>query len=249
MKHIYEDVTAIKEQLYNRLRHPYLMQYIDEPFVDDEKLLLLYSILKSARLPAAALQHYAVTIMLVQIALDTHEKVSNKGTEEGGRSHKYRQLTALAGDYYSGLYYYLLAQKSDISLIRVLAKGIEEVNEGKIVLHQQGGSDLRTLLGNVAVVESALLQKTCEHFNVPVWKPFVSSFLKMTRLQREYQCYQRGEESPVFRAFLHAEPEKNPFSLYEAHLRQEQEKLQQWAAAHPDSELAARLLENLLMKL
>lgn len=120
-----------------KLRHPYFINYIEEPFIDEEKIALLYGALKSANLHIEQIEHYVVTIMLVQIALDTHERVSNKAGEEEIEFHKCRQLTVLAGDYYSGLYYYLLSMNRDIVLIRALAEGIKEINEHKIMLYQK----------------------------------------------------------------------------------------------------------------
>ena len=134
---IYGGYAGIKEKLMEKLRHPYFINYIEEPFIDEEKIALLYGALKSANLHIEQIEHYVVTIMLVQIALDTHERVSNKAGEEEIEFHKCRQLTVLAGDYYSGLYYYLLSMNRDIVLIRALAEGIKEINEHKIMLYQK----------------------------------------------------------------------------------------------------------------
>lgn len=184
MNDIHEGIKELKERLEEKLHHPYVMRYIDIPFVDEDKLLLLYSVLHYANLPVDEIKHYALTIMLVQIALDTHEKVSQ--STEAADFHKKRQLTALAGDYYSGLYYYLLAEQRDISLIRVLAAGIEEINEEKVALHQKEKRTAIDVLNSLSIIESALLQKTCDHFGVLLWKPFVSKVSVFKRIEREW---------------------------------------------------------------
>ncbi|MFZ7755084.1 heptaprenyl diphosphate synthase component 1 [Bacillus thuringiensis] len=197
---IYGGYAGIKEKLMEKLRHPYFINYIEEPFIDEEKIALLYGALKSANLHIEQIEHYVVTIMLVQIALDTHERVSNKAGEEEIEFHKCRQLTVLAGDYYSGLYYYLLSMNRDIVLIRALAEGIKEINEHKIMLYQKAHETTDDIMKSVVTIESALLQKTCDHFHLSHWKPFITYVLGGNRLQKEIQLYADKQHSPVFQA-------------------------------------------------
>ncbi|AZR80283.1 heptaprenyl diphosphate synthase [Bacillus thuringiensis] len=187
-----------------KLRHPYFINYIEEPFIDEEKIALLYGALKSANLHIEQIEHYVVTIMLVQIALDTHERVSNKAGEEEIEFHKCRQLTVLAGDYYSGLYYYLLSMNRDIVLIRALAEGIKEINEHKIMLYQKAHETTDDIMKSIVTIESALLQKTCDHFQLSHWKPFITYVLGGNRLQKEIQSYADKQHSPVFQAMQDA---------------------------------------------
>ncbi|HDR6294882.1 MULTISPECIES: heptaprenyl diphosphate synthase component 1 [Bacillus cereus group] len=197
---IYGGYAGIKEKLMEKLRHPYFINYIEEPFIDEEKIALLYGALKSANLHIEQIEHYVVTIMLVQIALDTHERVSNKAGEEEIEFHKCRQLTVLAGDYYSGLYYYLLSMNRDIVLIRALAEGIKEINEHKIMLYQKAHETTDDIMKSIVTIESALLQKTCDHFQLSHWKPFITYVLGGNRLQKEIQLYADKQHSPVFQA-------------------------------------------------
>lgn len=201
---IYGGYAGIKEKLMEKLRHPYFINYIEEPFIDEEKIALLYGALKSANLHIEQIEHYVVTIMLVQIALDTHERVSNKAGEEEIEFHKCRQLTVLAGDYYSGLYYYLLSMNRDIVLIRALAEGIKEINEHKIMLYQKAHKTTDDIMKSIVTIESALLQKTCDHFQLSHWKPFITYVLGGNRLQKEIQLYADKQHSPVFQAMQDA---------------------------------------------
>ncbi|WP_141552388.1 MULTISPECIES: heptaprenyl diphosphate synthase component 1 [Bacillus cereus group] len=201
---IYGGYAGIKEKLMEKLRHPYFINYIEEPFIDEEKIALLYGALKSANLHIEQIEHYVVTIMLVQIALDTHERVSNKAGEEEIEFHKCRQLTVLAGDYYSGLYYYLLSMNRDIVLIRALAEGIKEINEHKIMLYQKAHETTDDIMKSIVMIESALLQKTCDHFQLSHWKPFIIYVLGGNRLQKEIQLYADKQDSPVFQAMQDA---------------------------------------------
>ena len=201
---IYGGYAGIREKLMEKLRHPYFINYIEEPFIDEEKIALLYGALKSANLHIEQIEHYVVTIMLVQIALDTHERVSNKAGEEEIEFHKCRQLTVLAGDYYSGLYYYLLSMNRDIVLIRALAEGIKEINEHKIMLYQKAHETTDDIMKSIVMIESALLQKTCDHFQLSHWKPFITYVLGGNRLQKEIQLYADKQHSPVFQAMQDA---------------------------------------------
>ncbi|WP_369900370.1 heptaprenyl diphosphate synthase component 1 [Bacillus manliponensis] len=198
---IYGSFTDIKQQLYKQLRHPYFIKYIEEPYVDEEKLALLYSLLKNANVHSEQVKHYVVTIMLVQIALDTHERVSVKKDIETDGFHKRRQLTVLAGDYYSGLYYYLLSMNHDILLIRALAVGIKEINEQKIKLYQQTYETIDDIVCSIKTIESALIEKVCDHFHLESFKPFVRDVLAINRMKKEYVCYQQSNETPIFEAW------------------------------------------------
>jgi heptaprenyl diphosphate synthase len=99
---------------------------------------------------------------------------------------KNQQLTVLAGDYYSGLYYQHLSEISNISLIRELSKGIKEINEHKIMVYEHTpNNNIHQLLDNLKIIEGALITKLTKYFHIQEWNEFTLHFLLVRRLLQE----------------------------------------------------------------
>ncbi len=195
MQDIRQKYSYIKEKVEKRVFDTYLLKYIDPPIIDEDKLLILISIMDRLDLSFKEMENYAVSTMLIQIALDTHEHILTFSADE-----KRRQLTVLAGDYFSGLYYKLLAESEDISMIKSLSKGVKAVNEHKISLYHHESKEIEKLITSIQLIESSLLAKLSEYFKVDLWNDFLANLFLFKRLLHEKQQFIRGEESIVFKA-------------------------------------------------
>ncbi|THE15082.1 hypothetical protein E1I69_01845 [Bacillus timonensis] len=195
---INEIVADLKERIEDKTRHSYLQRYMEKPRIDEDKLLLLYSICEDLLLPKEQLINYIVTTMLVQQALDTHETVPNRLNYSDERMRG-QQLAVLAGDYFSGLYYYLLAQATDITFIRILAEGIKEVNEAKIYYYQMDHEQIDKLFSCVTAVETAVFGKIVKTFQINKWEQLVQNFLLLKRLLLEREQYIECGNSILFK--------------------------------------------------
>ena len=160
--------------------HPYLRQFIIPPDIDEDKILILISILDTLDLPSHDKDTFILAIMLMQVALDTHDLVTNDTKYESGM--KVRQLTVLAGDYYSGLYYKHLAKIGNISIIRMLSEGVKDVNEHKVIVYHQEPNDIVTLMKSIKIIEFSLIGKLTEYFQVTEWNELISEYLLIKRL-------------------------------------------------------------------
>lgn len=187
----------IKEQVEKRVYHSYLLEYIEAPIIDEDKLLILISIMDRLELSFNKMQNYALSTMLVQIALDTHEHILKSSDDEKGR-----QLTVLAGDYYSGLYYKLLAESEDILIIKALAKGIKEINEHKVLVYQKKIGGIDKLMSSIKKIESSLHVKLAEYFKVDIWNEILANLLFFKRLLTERKQFICAGNSFVFEALM-----------------------------------------------
>lgn len=73
----------------------------------------------------------SLAVSLVQMGLDTHERV------ESSAKTLTRQMTVLAGDYFSSRFYQLLSQAGNVQSIEMLSESICEVNRMKMVLYSK----------------------------------------------------------------------------------------------------------------
>lgn len=190
---IRQKFTDIKKQVEQKVFHPYLLKYIDTPIIDDDKLLILISIMDRLELSYNEIKNYSIATMLIQIALDTHEQISNAPVDE-----KKRQLTVLAGDYYSGLYYKLLADSESIVMIKKLSQGTKEINEHKISIYQKETNNIDRLMNSMKKIESSLLTRFSEFFQVDLWSEWIANLLLLKRLLREKKQFSVTGSSFLF---------------------------------------------------
>ncbi|GAA0135552.1 hypothetical protein YSY43_23920 [Paenibacillus sp. YSY-4.3] len=79
----------------------------------------------------------ALAAFLVQLGLDTHDMIDVDSTCKEERSMRSRQLKVLAGDYFSSLFYELLAKAGQIELVSSMSTAICDVNRLKVGLYNK----------------------------------------------------------------------------------------------------------------
>ncbi|MCK1982429.1 MULTISPECIES: heptaprenyl diphosphate synthase component 1 [Peribacillus] len=200
MLNITDDIRQLKRLIETKAQHPYLLKYIQKPSLDEDKLILLWGLFNDLDVLSEKRNQYIISTMLVQIALDTHEIVSNSGEgTELPEVLKNRQLQVLAGDYYSGLYYQVLASVGNVDMIRLLSSAIKKINDNKIILYQQGSiNDVPTLLMTIKAIEASLIHKLADYYNEPAWIEIAEDLLLLKRLHAEKNSYMESGQSIVF---------------------------------------------------
>ncbi|MGM9922678.1 MAG: heptaprenyl diphosphate synthase component 1 [Bacillus sp. (in: firmicutes)] len=201
MNNIYDYSKQLHNHIITKAFHPYLRRFLYEPVIEEKKLLLLIILLKELDMTDEERDQYITAAMLMQTALDVHDNVSVYSVENQPEMLKNRQLTILAGDYYSGLYYYILAQVEHIDLIRALAEGTKVINQEKIILHENHFEDEQALVRTLQVIESGLITKVAECFCNTKYKHFIGSYLLLNRLQQERKIFKEEQASLVYNAF------------------------------------------------
>ncbi|UOE92346.1 heptaprenyl diphosphate synthase component 1 [Alkalihalobacillus sp. LMS39] len=189
-----ENVNECIAAFYSMTDHPFLKQYSAKPSVDKDKLRFLFAMLES-KIPIKKLQAYALSAILVDAALDAHENVSLQPLNSDFIK-KTRQLTVLAGDYYSSLYYYLLADEGDIDMIRIFSYSIQKINEHKMNVYKNDGISFEQWKQDLSIIESELIQNIALFYKLDAWKETISEYFFLKRLILE-RSQIKANECPV----------------------------------------------------
>lgn len=152
---LFSEAATLKDDIEKAINHPYLFRHIEPPTIDDEKMLLLCSITNET--DKNIRKEQIISTILVQIAIDIHERILY--IDLITNNHKERQLTVLAGDYFSSLYYERLTAINNQELIRLLADGIREINELKTVFLYGENISLSELMDIQMKIESILFNQ------------------------------------------------------------------------------------------
>ncbi|WP_322905566.1 heptaprenyl diphosphate synthase component 1 [Paenibacillus sp. SGZ-1009] len=107
-------------------------------FPDVRARLLFLFLSKAAhnRLQANREQLFPLVTGIVQMALDTHDRIDTSSAYQREQQMRSRQLNVLAGDYFSSRFYELLARAGEIEMVARLSEAICENNRLKMDLYE-----------------------------------------------------------------------------------------------------------------
>ncbi|MFC7391563.1 heptaprenyl diphosphate synthase component 1 [Scopulibacillus cellulosilyticus] len=205
---INEELLDIKEKLKYTMEHPYLDKYSVRPYIDEDKLLAFYLLLKENG-SYKKVYDYVIVMMLVQIALDTHDHVTNEPLKNQSQN-KSRQLTVLGGDYYSALYYFILTNIPDLQMTKQIAKAIQEINEYKMAFFSNDHVQWTTLFQQLGRIESVLVTKIASYLGFSGWTKIIFDYFLLKRLSLE-KNKSNSNHNHTFSFFHHLDiVNKNP---------------------------------------
>lgn len=200
MDSISNEVIQLNSEIKNIINHSFVLKYIDQPAINDDMIAVMVKIMRNANVDQKLMPNYIVSVMLMQIALETHETVSNSEEGESPAQLRHRQLSILAGDYYSSMYYHILAKTKDIEFINLMSKGIQEINEAKVRLYLDKDADIDKLVTYLGKIETILVEKTAEYFADTEQKDLYIDILLLNRLLAELDGYKKNQRSNFIKA-------------------------------------------------
>lgn len=209
-----EELHTLRNKIEKRMQQTYLDKNTEAPFLDENKLLILQTLFGQTNLPDKQQTDYVITIMLIQMALDTHDKVIvTTKSDETADERKNRQLTVLAGNYYSALYYQILAGLEEIDMVALLATSIKEINEQKMSLHYDTTAT-EAFFTKLGRLESSLFRTAASRYmDTAILEPLNDYFL-ISRLQQEAR--EKKQTSLLSKLAAILETEKSGLTVMEA---------------------------------
>ncbi len=138
MKAIYSsfciEMEEISSEIKDLSKEMYIEKHISIPEISVIPLQLLNLYLFHADVPKFLRKKYCITSGLINLGLDMHDLVTNQKELDELRI-KNRQMSVLAGDYYSSICYLLLAKAGLFKKAGNLAIGISGVTTAKMELY------------------------------------------------------------------------------------------------------------------
>lgn len=179
------ETEELKIYIEQKINHSFLEKYIAKPKIDDLKLSLLVYFFKHIKKQKEIKRNHIISTVLVQVALDTHELVPLTKEISTMDELREKQLLVLAGDYYSGLYYLLLAEYGDFDMIHILAKTIKEINEIKMELYYNETNSFPENIDLLKRMCASLINCVVQTHTDENIQPFISQIIILNKLLEE----------------------------------------------------------------
>lgn len=187
---IQHTILQLKTKILDQVRHRTLRKHAGDPDLREDRLYFLLLPLLNGNRWNDEHEKSAISVAVIYSALSAHDQI-----KELNASSKSQQLTVLAGDYYSGLYYQMLARLSNIELIRSLSNGIIDISEKKASVYDDVKQSFEKWMETIQTIESLSIEQFYDHFDFAMYKPFARRGLLIHRITHELELVKQGKTS------------------------------------------------------
>ena len=188
--YIQNTIAQLKTDIFKDVRHKTLQKYTGDPVLDENQLFYLLVPFFNEEEWQQEQTEAAITVGIVYAALAAHDHI-----KELDATSKAQQLTVLAGDFYSGRYYEILATSGNIPLIRNLSQGIVARCEHQIKVYEQEERTVEQWFAAVENIEAGLIVQFFKLYAFERYIALVEKSLLLLRLEREWTTYQNKQGS------------------------------------------------------
>ncbi|WP_102692519.1 heptaprenyl diphosphate synthase component 1 [Rummeliibacillus pycnus] len=199
---IEEQVSQLKNNILQQLHHRTLLQFTGQPVIEDDQLLYLLLPKLNGEQWSKSLELAASAVAMIYAALSGHDLI-----DEQDATSKSQQLTVLAGDYYSGMYYSTLATIPDIQLIRSLSKTVGKVSECKTTFYEPEKRNLAEWFESLRVIEAMAIRQFMKRYNFDSYIEIAELGLVLARFKREMKQWQETHQKTRFMKILEQQEE------------------------------------------
>ncbi|SEI65323.1 Heptaprenyl diphosphate synthase (HEPPP synthase) subunit 1 [Bhargavaea ginsengi] len=198
---LHTEAELLKDEISRRLANRTLLKYTGRPIVPEPVLisLLLPKIFGEKWEEEDRLS--AVAAGALYAAFSAHDSIGREASES-----RQGQLTVLAGDYYSGIHYRILAEVPDLRMIRRFSGSVTEMSERKIRLFEhREGEPPNFLLSSLETIEAATVSAFLMGRGYAAYEAAARHGLTAARLNFEISNLHDGEHTPFLDALLRSE--------------------------------------------
>lgn len=159
--------------------HPILNRDIGQAKLDEATVFFLILPKLNGERWTESMNTAAIAVGAVYAAFEAHDTIDAENA-----SATEQQLTVLAGDYLSGVYYKLLAAIPDFEFIKVLSTTIGQINEVKTDFYHQSPADLKKRLDAIKTIKAKCVIQFLHTFGFSQYVPLATAALPLLSLDR-----------------------------------------------------------------
>lgn len=187
---ITQHVEHYKRDILMHIGQSTLVKYTGLPVIDEERLFFTLLPLLNGEDWNESEKNSAIATSLIFSALAAHDLV-----QEENATTKEQQLLVLAGDYYSGKYYQLLAKDNKIDLIRQLSDSVASITEHKTRFYDLQNYSFEQLIQSIQLIESKPIEQFMEYYSFHEYVFIMKEALLLASLKKELALYEQSENS------------------------------------------------------